>query len=104
MEKKNDFLVYLHKAFTNYDQPIGNYRFVKWMENNGNFVFEVREKYKISIIPELLILAYETYKQEPEKKIDYKWLKSKGHNHYCTPSVLKILFNMFDNSLNNKSI
>ena len=72
--------------------------------DNGNFQYEILHLYKISIKPKLLILAYETYKQKPEIKINYKWLKSKGHNHYCTPSVLKILFNMFDNSLNNKSI
>jgi hypothetical protein len=59
METKNEFLEYLHKTFTQKNQQIGNYFFVKWL-NNGNFQCKINEKQNKSIKPELLILAFET--------------------------------------------
>ena len=72
--------------------------------SNGNLQFEILQQYKKSIKPELLILAYETYKMKPEIKIDYGWVKFNGHNNWCTPKVMITLFEMYDNSLNNKLI
>ena len=101
METKHAFLEFLKINFTENNQPIGKYCFVKWLKN-GNFQYEILHLYRKSIKRELLILAFETYKQKPEIKINYKWLKSQGHNNWCTAYVLRTLFEMYDRRTNKK--
>jgi len=75
-------------------QYLGKYKFIKWLKN-GNLQFEINEKQKKSIPPELIIMARHIKKRNDKNKyevrIDYSWLVHNGHTDWCFVSVINHL-------------
>ena len=77
---------------------LGKYKFVQWLKN-GNLQFEINERQKKSIPPELIMLAYHIKKRNNktkfEIKIDYVWLVNNGHTDWCFIDVINFLISTY---------
>jgi hypothetical protein len=94
---ENLFLTILYNSLVP-NQRIGNYDFIKWLEN-GNLQFRINQNQKKSIPPELLMMAYHIHLrnsriQEPVN-INYQWLCANGYSDWCFSEVINFLLRQY---------
>lgn len=95
------FLTHLNNSLIP-NQRIGNYIFIKWL-NNGNLQFRINANQTKSIPSELLMLGYHIHLrnariQQPIN-INQQWLCANGHSDWCFIEVINYLLNHYDHNL-----